>query len=139
MKTLIGWRTKENEVSPHYYREDDSDPGADAISMCEKFYAFRKDLVFPGPSMAFCSECEKVFVEVMGDASPGHRKTYTKVDLKKLDHYDFYRAAITALEDGINRDDEADLSKEQSCFLIALVDIGIALYLLLSQTEEEGE
>ena len=135
MTTMIGWRTKGDEVSPHYYREDDTGSGADAISLCEKFYAFHKDMNFPGPSMAFCSECEEIFLKTIARGLPIHIGPDTKVDLTKLDHHDYYLAAVKALDDGINRDDETDLSKEQSCFLIALVDIAIALYLLFAEKE----
>lgn len=133
---LIGWRTKENEVSPHYYREDDSDPGADAISLCESFYAFKKDLVFPGPRMVFCGECGEIASKIeRGPSLFSLSETDGKLGLGILRHQDFYQAALKALEDGIQRD-EADM-KEHSCYLIALTNAALALYLLLSEKSKE--
>jgi|GEM_PF-7113668 len=78
MKTLIGWRTRVidgiRDMTPHYYREDVSHPRADAISLCKKFYAFRKELIFPDTDIGFCSECE----EIASRIASGHGTSFLK-------------------------------------------------------------
>jgi hypothetical protein len=58
MNNLIGWRRNNGEHVCHYFKKDNSDSNADSISLCERFYAFRTELVFPGPGMFFCEECK---------------------------------------------------------------------------------
>jgi len=61
-----------------------------------------------------------------------------ELDFVAMNHEDFFQASIKALEDGISRDD-ADLSKEQTCFLIALTNATLALYSLLLKKEMIAE
>ena len=59
-----------------------------------------------------------------------------ELDFDAMGHEDFFQASIKALEDGINRD-STDLSKEQSCFLIALTNAVLALYLLIVTAKQQ--
>lgn len=66
MKTLVGWRLKEDEVNidgatlAHYYCGDNSDPETDSSSLCERLYALKEELVFPKPGLPhYCKECQQ--------------------------------------------------------------------------------
>ena len=133
MTTMIGWRVKVNELSPHYYRKDDTNSGADAISLCEKFYASYNELTFPGIGMAFCGECQEIVDKKLRTQFP---QSEGKLDLSILRHQDFYQAALKALDDGISRDEAS--AEEHSCYLIALTDAALALYLFFVEMEKKA-
>ena len=58
------------------------------------------------------------------------------IDIGALNHDKLYRASVAALEEGLRRDD-VGLDKERSCYLIALTNATLALYLLFVTAKQE--
>jgi hypothetical protein len=60
-----------------------------------------------------------------------------EITFENMTHEEYYQSAIRALKDGIHYP-EANM-REQSTFLIALIDISMALYLFLREEKENHE
>ncbi len=61
---LIGWRRINGELVAHYYKYHRTSE-SDAISLCDRFYAISDNLIFPGPGMAFCSDCTEKAIRLV--------------------------------------------------------------------------